>query len=106
MRELRQFFVARGAVFARDRQSHAWEIDLTGCPIGDEDIALLPEFGRIAELQLTGTRITDGAALALLLCRFKKLEELHLENTRVTAQGIQRLKRGLPACRVKWSRGT
>jgi formylglycine-generating enzyme required for sulfatase activity len=107
---------------------HLWLLDLSGTPLSDEGLA---HVGRVNGLQLLtlascgnltsgglahltrlpilrrlslwGTPIDDGAVkhLKQMTC----LRILYLNGTKVTASGIEELRRALPKCVIFWDGG-
>jgi WD40 repeat protein len=66
--------------------------------VTDEGLAELSVLSNLNRLSLPGTGVSD-AGLAHL-CRIKTLTSVYLNRTKVTAEGVKRLKASLPSCRV------
>lgn len=69
--------------------------------IGDkelQELARLPAMGRVKSLTLEGTSVTDAGMK--YLAKLHGLHTIDLRNTRVTAEGANRLKLALPNCQV------
>lgn len=77
------------------------ELDLSGTDVGDRQVAVLPQLTTLLSLSLDGAPLTDQALASLAQC--KKLQLINLSGTHVTASGVERLERALPACRIIWS---
>lgn len=100
-------------------------IEAGGCPITNRGVELLAGLPRLQTLEIDKTDTTDTALAAL--ARSKSLKRLHLDYTRithrglsdlekvktleylklkgcgaVTPDGIARLKKTLPGCKVIW----
>jgi len=58
----------------------------------------------LIELRLGRTRVSDAGLAYLKIC--KRLSELNLKETKVTASGINELGKALPRCRILWDGGT
>lgn len=107
---------------------HLWRIELAGSPIGDAGLA---HVGRVAGAQylslwdcknLTSNGLVHLAKLSILrnlrlvntaiddkavshLAQISSLRVLRLEGTKVSAAGIDELKRALPKCAILWDGG-
>jgi len=75
-------------------------LDLTGTRITDIGVIHLAEVISLKDLTLSGTKITDECIPYLL--ELRHLLRLDLRNTAVTENGIERIRRGLPNCRVQY----
>lgn len=68
---------------------------LMNCPITDVQLqTLLPVLNKIEDLNLGNTHITDESLTVLLSC--KHLKRLNLRGSRITEEGLQKLKAALP----------
>lgn len=70
--------------------------------IGDkelQELARLPAMSRVRSLTLEGTSVTDAGLKCL--AKLRRLQNVDLRNTRVTAEGAKRLKRALPNCNIE-----
>ncbi|HET6879758.1 MAG TPA: hypothetical protein VFI31_06375 [Pirellulales bacterium] len=76
-------------------------LDLGGTQIGDRQLAVIGQFTVIEMLSLNDSTISDDGLSALAPC--KTLRMIDLTGTLVTAEGVERLRRTLPACTVVWS---
>jgi hypothetical protein len=76
--------------------SEVWHLDFSRSAKkpSDDDLPLLLKFPRLSRLDLTGAPITD-AGLAHLAALDHRVS-INLTGTRVTAQGVKRLKESLP----------
>lgn len=66
--------------------------------ITDKGIEALAPLSKLHKLELSYTRVTDGAVNALVT--LKGLKTLHLSGTRITADGLKKIREGLPKCEV------
>lgn len=66
--------------------------------ITDKGLESLGSLSKLSKLELSYTKISDGAINALLA--LKGLKSLHLTGTRVTTDGLKRLREGLPRCEI------
>lgn len=64
----------------------------------DKGIAALKALPSLTKLELSYTRVTDGAIESLT--ELKGLKTIHLTGTRISADGLARLKAALPNCQV------
>ncbi len=71
-----------------------YEVDLTGTPVEDQDLACLKHIAKLKNLDLQGTRITDNAIPHLQA--IETLELITLQRTEITAQGVATLKKSRP----------
>jgi hypothetical protein len=99
------------------------ELSLDSSPITDDALSRLTILSQMRALDLSGTEITDAGLRHLKNSRVKtlrldhtsvsdlglqcleeipELEHVTLKNTKVTAEGVETLKRALPNCRVDW----
>ena len=77
--------------------------DLRDASFDDADLAMLYEnelFAAIQSLDLRGTIVSDEGLIHLE--RLQSLEVLRLEDTSVTPQGVERLRRALPDCDIRY----
>jgi len=79
---------------------------LTGLHLGQTNVtdAILPalvSLPKLEELWLHDTRVTDDGLA--VLADAPMLRRLHLQRTRTTAEGVDRLRERLPACRIFWA---
>jgi hypothetical protein len=74
-------------------------LDLKGTEVADAGLAHLRALKDLRELDLTGTRVTD-AGLAHLE-GLKHLRNLTVAETGVSPDGIKKLRRALPWCRIR-----
>lgn len=75
-------------------------LDLTSTKVTDIGVIHLAEVISLKDLTLSGTKITDESIPYLL--KLRRLKRLDLRNTAVTENGIERIRRGLPNCRVQY----
>jgi hypothetical protein len=74
-------------------------LGLGGTKVTDDGMPALAAFANLKELHLMETAVTDRGLEALAAC--KSLEKIQLnKKTKVTPQGIEALKKALPACTV------
>ena len=66
--------------------------------VGDAAIPILARLPSLKVLGLGGTKVTDRGIAGLEAC--KGLTTVRLAKTKVTPQGIERLKKALPGCTV------
>lgn len=66
-----------------------FSIDLSGCPVDDEDLLLLEELPHLHRLSLNGTDVTDAGLE--VVSRLSTLHELDLSHTAVTDEGVGKL---------------
>ncbi len=66
--------------------------------ITDKGLESLKPLSRLSKLELSYTRISDAGVDSLLA--MKQLKVLHLTGTRVTSEGLKKLKAGLTGCEV------
>jgi hypothetical protein len=78
-------------------------IYLAGSSIADDDLRAFANNDRLRILGLTSTAIGDGGIAHLRECR--SLQQVSLERTKVTADGVKSLKRELPGCKITWDGG-
>ena len=65
----------------------------------DEEAAMLTNLGRLKELGIESTQITDDAIRHLL--QLQTLQQLYLFETQITPEGFTRLQAELPHCNVE-----
>lgn len=73
-------------------------LHLGGTRLTDSGLAVLSALPGLERLWVDRTEITDEGVPRLLA--LKNLLELHVDGTRITEAGRQRLRLGLPACRI------
>ena len=73
-------------------------LDLTSTRITDMGVIHLAEVISLKDLTLSGTKITDESIPYLL--KLRCLKRLDLRNTAITENGIKRMRRDLPNCRI------
>ncbi|MGH7137855.1 MAG: hypothetical protein ACREHD_19060, partial [Pirellulales bacterium] len=78
------------------------DLDLSGTDVGDAQIGALTRLKMLRVVSLNDTPLTDEGLAALASCR--ALATIDLSGTRVTANGVERLRRALPGCTVVWNR--
>ena len=86
--------VVTEVVFAGQRG----DVDL-GMTIGDGDLARLRAFPHLQKLDLTGRPITDAAVPSI--SRLKELRILRVAGTKITDEGVFRLRTALPSCVIE-----
>jgi hypothetical protein len=74
-------------------------LNLHGSGLLGSDLAALPQFRSLIDLDLTDTLIFDDAALCYLTAA-KRLQRLNISRTRLTEEGVASLKRALPSCEI------
>ena len=74
------------------------DVDL-GTTLGDADLATLHAFPYLQKLDLTGRPITDAAVPSI--SRLKKLRSLRVGGTKITDDGVSRLRAALPSCAIE-----
>jgi hypothetical protein len=75
-------------------------VTLTGTKTGDAGLDHLRGNASLDTLVLADTGVTD-AGLALV-AGFKRLRHANLKGTRVTAAGVEGLRKALPHCQIEW----
>lgn len=70
----------------------------TDCDIHDDDLKVLASDSKLKRLHLSGSPITDKSVGYLL--RLINLRALDITGTKISKQGVQQLKEGLPNCSV------
>jgi hypothetical protein len=99
------------------------DLILNDCPITDDSLSRLTMLAQIRRLSLSRTNITETGLWHLknmqikvlsltgtkvsdrdLKCleEFSELENVDLIGTKVTAEGVERLRRALPNCQIDW----
>jgi hypothetical protein len=61
-------------------------------------VSLQDEMTKLRKLWLNDTAVSDGAIR--LLAELKSLRELHVEGSKITAEGVATLRRRMPACEI------
>jgi len=74
------------------------ELDLSGVPLGDADLSELTPLANLRVLWLSDTQISDQALGTLLA--MKRLKTLGLQGTRITPEGVNRLREALPLAEI------
>lgn len=80
-----------------------YHLDLTGTQLKDETVMRFPRFDKLHSLVLRRNNITDKSVDTLL--RYKRLIWLDLTDTKITADGLRKL-RGLPVLQTIIFRGS
>jgi hypothetical protein len=75
-------------------------IGLERTQVSDNSLRQLMDMPKLDNVDLTNTSITDAGLE--FLSKIKTLEYLHVEGTRVTANGISQVRSALPNCEVAW----
>ena len=83
-----------------DPPSGITEIDLGDTDVSDEDLLLLRHFPHLEWLCLEDASITDYGLSSLTY--MTSLQCVELYRTNVTEEGIARLRKALPHCRIEW----
>jgi hypothetical protein len=68
--------------------------------ITDRGFQKLSKLPRLQELDVSGTPVTDASIPVLLQC--KGLRRLGIGGTAFTEKGVERLRSGLPECKIEW----
>jgi len=114
--------IALGAQIKKDTEGNVIEIDLTGKPVGNSDLALIARHTRLQKLWLSSTGVTDAGLIELQsmkrlrvlglartgitdaalkhLAAIKSLREVYFFPTKVTDGAVDELKSALPGVRV------
>ena len=114
--------IALGAQIKKDTGGNVIEIDLTGKPVGNSDLALIARRPRLQKLWLSSTGVTDTGLIDLQsmkrlrvlglartgitdaglkhLAAIKSLREVYIFPTKVTDGAVDELKSALPGVRV------
>ena len=114
--------IALGAQIKKDTKGNVIEIDLTGKPVGNSDLALIARHTRLQKLWLSSTGVTDAGLIDLQsmkrlrvlglartgitdaglkhLAAIKSLREIYFFPTKVTDGAVDGLKAALPGVRV------
>ena len=114
--------IALGAQIKKDTGGNVIEIDLTGKPVGNSDLALIIRHTRLQKLWLSSTGVTDDGLIELQsmkrlrvlglartgitdaglkhLAAIKSLREVYIFPTKVTDGAVDELKAALPGVRV------
>ena len=114
--------IALGAQIKKDSKGNVIEIDLTGKPVGNSDLALIARHTRLQKLWLSSTGVTDAGLIDLQsmkrlrvlglartgitdaglkhLAAIKSLREIYFFPTKVTDGAVDGLKAALPGVRV------
>ena len=81
--------IALGAQIKKDTEGNVIEIDLTGKPVGNSDLALIARHTRLQKLWLSSTGVTDAGLIDLQ--SMKRLRVLGLARTGITDAGLKHL---------------
>ena len=114
--------ITLGAQIKKDTGGNVIEIDLTGKPVGNSDLALIARHTRLQKLWLSSTGVTDAGLIELQsmkrlrvlglartgitdaalkhLAAIKSLREVFIFPTKVTDGAVDELKAALPGVRV------
>ena len=114
--------IALGAQIKKETEGNVIEIDLTGKPVGNSDLALIARHTRLQKLWLSSTGVTDAGLIELQsmkrlrvlglartgitdaalkhLAPIKSLREIFIFPTKVTDGAVDELKAALPGVRV------
>ena len=114
--------IALGAEIQKDARGNVIEINLTGQPVGNSDLAQIVLHTRLQRLWLSNTGVTDAGLIELQsmkrlrvlglartgitdaglkhLAAIKSLREVYIFPTKVTDGAVDELKSALPGVRV------
>jgi serine/threonine protein kinase/tetratricopeptide (TPR) repeat protein len=81
-----------------------WYLDLNDTVADDECVAMFKGCKTLRSLSLNQTPVTDAGLVGLV--ELTNLVDLRLAKTRVTANGVEKLAKALPKCRITWDGGT
>ena len=87
----------QGLIYPNSPSEVRW-LSVTNSPMTDVGLKSFREFKNITNLNLEGTQITDAAIEQI--SEFKKLKVAFLRDTGVTKEGVAKLRRALPKCKV------
>lgn len=87
----------QGLIYPNSPSEVRW-LSVTNSPMTDVGLKSCREFKNITNLNLEGTQITDAAIEQI--SEFKKLKVAFLRDTGVTKEGVAKLRRALPKCKV------
>lgn len=87
-----------GAKAFFDSASPVSTLSIDNCKITDKGLASISKLPNLHTLSLNGDNVSDAAVPALVKC--KKLMRLGLRGTKVTADGVSRLRQALPHCYI------
>lgn len=76
---------------------------LDGSAVSDDSIPPLVKLRRLRCLGLFNTNLTDACIPSL--CAMAQLQDVRLTGTKVTSQGVDRLRTSIPGIDVTWSEG-
>ncbi|MBA3481520.1 MAG: hypothetical protein H0T51_06870 [Pirellulales bacterium] len=85
-------------IAALARMSELEELSLTYTSISDEGLARIAALPSLRTLHLTGIPITDASLGSLAHAPW--LREIYIRWTKVTPDGVERLRRALPNCQI------
>ena len=119
---LEEGLIALGAEIQKDARGNVIEINLTGQPVGNSDLAQIVLHTRLQRLWLSNTGVTDAGLIELQsmkrlrvlglartgitdaglkhLAAIKSLREVYIFPTKVTDGAVDELKSALPGVRV------
>jgi len=78
-----------------------YSINLKGTKADDAMVAKLEQVKGLKYLDLNGASVTNNAAAALK--KLKSLERLDIANTKITAEGLESIRGGLPNVEITWN---
>lgn len=82
------------------RRKDLVHLNLQGNPITDEAVRIISGCADLNDLVLSDAPITDSAIDGLV--RLQKLHWLFIENTKISQDGFERLKKALPNTKIKY----
>lgn len=81
-----------------DEFAHLMVLDLAGSQLTNPDFMRLEKLADLRVLNLSGSNLCDHTIIHLY--SLSSLTVLYLENTAVSAKGLARLRKRLPACGI------
>ena len=81
-----------------DMKDNVAELQISGSRITDAGLVHLKDLIKLSHLNLSDTQITDAGLLHLK--GLTKLERLNLKDTKVTDSGVAELQKALPNCNI------
>ena len=96
---LEKTFITDGVFDVVDQMRQLEILDLTATRVTDTGLARVGRLTKLNELWIGGAKVTDASVPHIL--KLKQLETLDINATGITAQGQQRLKRGLPKLKTE-----